>query len=289
MTALQNPIRVDVDPTANPARFCRQRSSGPALVDRHVHACLSQELCDILRLAGVSGSIVNVLATGNRQELRAALPTYLPPRSVLLPGLVCQISQDAGIPAKLISNLTGLYALLAFAASATTAHIAPLEPGRGARVIGNDTLVEAWQTAAVQGIAVLAEFTACVPPTVTDPDPAVIRITEVLRGVALGRWPCVRIDGAVIVPGWIERRNQQRRDVSIPAQLQANGDLQRIRVRDISAGGIGIEGDNTLRPGDKVSIKLDCGAQVPGVTMWSRDGRAGVKLDAHSQNSMALD
>ena len=115
------------------------------------------------------------------------------------------------------------------------------------------------------------------------------RLEELLRGVSLGRAPCVRLDGAVIVPGWVERRAQLRRQVALPAQLAVNGQSHKMVVRDISADGVGLEGEAAVKPGDRVNIALDSGVHMEGVAVWNRDGRVGVRLDKRLPNPVAGD
>ncbi len=263
--------------------------SGPQ--SRYLQAALIREARDISLLVAVSGSIVNVLATGQRLGLRSSLAAYVPPTPSVMPSAIKQMSHMDDARNNAVQGLVSFYALVSFARNATLVFADKREKSRKSPGVPIESLAEAWRAAAKQGINVLklldndearAEFGQ-------KDKYAAQRLVELLRGVELGRAPCVRIDGVVIVPGWIERRPQVRRQVVRPTEVAINGTNHTMVIRDISEGGIGLEGNAAAEPGDRVSIKLESGTHVSGIAVWSSDGRLGVKLDHQLPNPMADD
>ncbi len=258
---------------------------------RQVQAALAREARDISLLVAVSGSIVNMLATGRRTELRSSIAAYLPPQPIILPAAFDHVARMGGPANKTVQNLIGFYALVNFARTATLVYAEKFELNRGSMSVDIATLAEAWQAAATQSIGVLSFLDAEADRFAfgTKDKMAAERLRELLRGVTLGRAPCVRLDGVVIVPGWVERRAQVRRQVDMPAQVAVNGANHKMVVRDISAEGLGLEGEVSVKPGDRVNIALDGGTQMEGVAVWNCDGRVGVKLNKRLPNPVAAD
>ncbi len=259
--------------------------------DRHIQSALAREARDICLLIAVSGSIVNMLATGRRPELKTSLAAFLPPQPIILPSAIERVAHMDTVANKTAQNLIGFYALVKFARTATLVYAEKFEANRAGKGVDIETLVEAWRAAAIQSLAVLSllDNEADRHEFGTKDRVAGQRLVELLRGVSLGRAPCVRLDGAVIVPGWVERRGQLRRQVALPAQLAVNGQNHKMLVRDISTDGVGLEGEASVKPGDRVNIALDSGVQMEGVAVWNRDGRVGVKLSKRLPNPVADD
>ena len=267
----------------------RRRRQLAAHEAQQILAALASEARHISLLVAVSGSIVNSLAAGRRQELRAALPAYLPPKPLLLPAAAESAIRLDAIATPAIQCLVEFYSLVSFARTATLEHTKRLPNGGCGQTTDTEMLAEAWQAAALQSIKALTILDgqdAAADPASED-TAALRRLIEMLRGVTLGRAPCIRIDGAVIVPGWIERRKQLRREVDRPAQLSVNGIPHEMTLRDISVGGVGLEGHASVKPGDLVNIALDSGVNVQGVAVWNRDGRVGVKLTCPLPNPIS--
>ena len=258
---------------------------------RYLQAALIREARDISLLVAVSGSMVNVLATGQRLGLRTSLAAYVPPLPSVLPSALRQLTQMDEAENKAVQGLVSFYALVSFARNATLVFADKREKSDMNEGVPVESLAEAWRAAAKHGISVLKLLDNSEVRTEFGQKDKIAaqRLVELLRGVELGRAPCVRIDGIVIVPGRVERRVQVRRQVTRPTDVTINGVNHKMVVRDISEGGIGLEGNTGAEPGDRVSIKLECGAYVSGVAIWNSDGRLGVKLDQQLPNPVADD
>lgn len=257
-----------------------------------VLAALAQEAYDISLLVAVTGSIVNSIVASRRPQLRTSMAAYLPTPPLLFPASVGNATVATAMAVTTIQSMISFYGLVAFARSATLAYTVKREPGGVAGPISMETLGEAWQAAATQSIGVLTVLGYLDKSSVVNDGknniPAA-RLIEMLWDVTLGRSPCVRVDGAVVIPGWIERRGHLRREVNAPATLSIGGQRQTVTVRDLSAGGLGLEGGDNVKPGDHVSISLGTGINLDGVAVWTRDGRVGVKLATQAQRTIDND
>lgn len=260
----------------------RDRTGGGARNRRAVHVALAQEAHDIALLVAVTGSIVNAIVAGRRPQLRTSMAAYLPGQPSLFTASIGSDTASTALTPPTVQSLIAFYGLVNFARSATLGYSAKREPGGIAGPISMETLGEAWQAAATQAIGTLSLLGYLDGDSILFSEgrdyAAATRLVEMLWGVTLGRSPCVRIDGAIIVPGWIERRTHLRREINAPGVLTVRGTQQRVVVRDLSAGGIGVEGAKAVAPGDRVRVSIGDGMHFDGAVIWQRENRIGVKL-----------
>jgi hypothetical protein len=75
-----------------------------------------------------------------------------------------------------------------------------------------------------------------------------------------------------------ERRRMPRLELSHPAHLRYRGKLELVKLRNISAGGLGIQGNDLPARDTLISVFLD-GLIVPaGEVVWRKNNLAGIKL-----------
>lgn len=75
------------------------------------------------------------------------------------------------------------------------------------------------------------------------------------------------------------RPRMPRIEVSCFAFVREDGNCLRVRVRDISQGGVKIECASPLIPGSQLVITLPGLPPLPGVASWSNDGSAGISFN----------
>ena len=82
------------------------------------------------------------------------------------------------------------------------------------------------------------------------------------------------------VPRPEERRNDQRNlaTLRVAKLFQADGEVQLIRVRNVSAGGLMAELGYPLMVGDQVAVELSA-QRIPATVVWTREGTVGLKFD----------
>ncbi|MDQ3079229.1 MAG: PilZ domain-containing protein [Pseudomonadota bacterium] len=82
------------------------------------------------------------------------------------------------------------------------------------------------------------------------------------------------------VPRPEERRNDQRNlaTLRVAKLSQADGQVQLIRVRNVSAGGLMAELGYPLMVGEQVAVELSA-QKIPATVVWTREGTVGLKFD----------
>ena len=102
---------------------------------------------------------------------------------------------------------------------------------------------------------------------------------RILDAAALGETPCIDADGQPFLPAMPQRRNSTRRKLSQSAKITAAGRTAQAFVRNVSAGGFGLEQVPAFDVGQVLSIELACGRRFTGSIVWYKAGRAGIRLN----------
>ena len=79
--------------------------------------------------------------------------------------------------------------------------------------------------------------------------------------------------------GVAERRAHPRIPVDIPAAIDCRGTVRPVRIKDISQGGMMLEGAFGLFDGDRVTIRTLRGREFAGRIAWALGSHCGVKFD----------
>ena len=74
------------------------------------------------------------------------------------------------------------------------------------------------------------------------------------------------------------RRAAMRLPVMKRATSYSEAGIHSVKITNVSARGVGLAHDGTLRPGMFVSLVLESGAVRRGAVCWSKNGQAGVLL-----------
>jgi PilZ domain len=74
-------------------------------------------------------------------------------------------------------------------------------------------------------------------------------------------------------------RQFDRRRTSLRAILYRGDAFQSTVIRDVSKGGVGLEGGMSLLPGDKIHLQLMSGHRYRGTVRWWCNGHCGVSFD----------
>jgi PilZ domain len=101
---------------------------------------------------------------------------------------------------------------------------------------------------------------------------------RILEAAASGATPCINAEGAPFLPALPQRRNSVRRMIGQTARVTAAGRTVQAYVRDVSAGGFGLQQIAVLDVGQVLSIELATGRRFTGTVVWYRAGRAGIRL-----------
>ena len=86
------------------------------------------------------------------------------------------------------------------------------------------------------------------------------------------------IDGLPQLPDWAERRRSRRIPLNMDGKLRYRGQSRSVRVRDVSAGGMGVEFCGALDVGEIVMLTLESGRRFLATIAWCHTDRAGLTL-----------
>jgi hypothetical protein len=76
-----------------------------------------------------------------------------------------------------------------------------------------------------------------------------------------------------------ERRHVPRVELHQHLGIRHGTDFEFARTRDLSQGGVGIETNLALQPGDEVQIAFHGLSPLAGTVKWTRAGKAGIEFD----------
>lgn len=156
-----------------------------------------------------------------------------------------------------------------------------------AQTLGNDramalhrySLARRWRLvcqSAANAVQALAEETEDRLPDLYNLSAGILH--RLLEAAAVGQSPCITADGKPYLPPLPQRRRGARRSLQMPATLQHAGLTDKIFVRDVSQGGLGLEQVQRVSEGDAVTIVLETGRSFTGVIVWRKGSRAGIRL-----------
>lgn len=75
-----------------------------------------------------------------------------------------------------------------------------------------------------------------------------------------------------------ERRKMPRVELRCPVHIKSGGSFDRVTMRNISANGLQIEGEDLPAMGTFVSLFVDGLVVPPGEIVWRKDNLAGIEL-----------
>ena len=93
-----------------------------------------------------------------------------------------------------------------------------------------------------------------------------------------GETPFLSEDGAIFVPGSLERRKAPRRSVGIDVWIESIRGRQRVTLRDLSSSGAGLAKCRLLLRGMPITVQLPAGRRLLGTVVWIQGDRAGVRF-----------
>jgi hypothetical protein len=247
-------------------------------------ALLEAIVCDThsaALLTAVLASAVNGFKHSSPPRSDSLLKMYVPQEPAV--GLALgKWASEAGLEAQTVA------AVIAF--------FADLEPPRhqltrffnDAQTLGSEramalhrfALASAWRGVCHSAIAAIRHLNAEAEEQL--PDFYVLNggvLAQLLLAAASGETPCLDDTGQPFLPALPQRRRSSRRTLGQTAHITAKGSKFRGFVRDVSAGGFGLDQIPILETGATVSIELSTGRRFAGTVAWYSRGRAGVRFD----------
>jgi hypothetical protein len=103
-------------------------------------------------------------------------------------------------------------------------------------------------------------------------------IDRLLKGIMAGEAPCLDPTGALIIPGWAERRRHTRAVANDQIELRWRRTRYSTYVINRTAQGLGIVSVEGLRPDMIVEIATMDGNLTGARVVWVEAGKAGLEL-----------
>lgn len=225
-------------------------------------------------LIAAVGSLANMLAAGIEADAGVLL-AYLPPEAHSTIALLDKLI-GADLPPAVLGDLQEVVSRLESARTMTKAFCREhtTEAVRGG--VHVDVLAGAWRDLGECAATLLGMLSGHTSGSAQTEHAS--RVIALLTEVANGHSPCVRPDGSVEIPGWAERRREQRWVVDWPVRVSAPGGFAPARILNLSRNGLCLSTEVLLRHLETVSIEASPGRRLPGQVMWSKGNRHGVRL-----------
>jgi hypothetical protein len=223
--------------------------------------------------ATVGSSVANAQYTGNgKLSFADPVSCFLPDLPVSLkslPAHLASVSKDKELSLKLLS----LEAKLNFAVQLTQKSTSANSQE------SLEFLADRWKevcsgfhSALETTVAISADLGMVLPDTTV--------LLGLLEACANGEWPCLDEDMAVSIPGWAERRRNNRITCAIAIEIEVDGKRMEATITDMSQFGIGLDGCAGLKKGDSVVIATSKDHALDGHVVWAGDGSAGIHIVA---------
>ena len=224
---------------------------------------------------------VTSLVTAKRQSksvcVVGAVAGYFPSEPLIFPAVTAGMIAVTGHN-HLIENLHNYYSRVSFARSVTDLPETTWLSNDKMQFGGWSDIAEVWTRACAAAILVVH----CSHDTNFGTDPVkncqVNTIHQLLKSAKDGQSPCVRSDGRLFVPGWLDQRRHERTVIGFKVIIEAAGVRSHATLHDISVGGMGIVSCPSLPIGAQISVQLVDGRVLTGIVTWSGDQRLGARF-----------
>jgi len=215
------------------------------------------------------------------QRLMAGLPLWLPP-DLASHGSEGTWAFMGGGVLSIVNGLHDLKVRIAIARELTLRHCANMEAAGPRDPIAIDELAGLWGIICERSLGLIQDVSSALPHEAGlagTNAPGAVATERLLAAASLGASPCVTRDGAIEMPGWIERRSERRHRLRLDCELRTQREVWRLRTVDISRQGAGIAGSPPLVAGMRASLVIGRSADINGVVVWRTAERLGFRFD----------
>ena len=222
-------------------------------------------------------SMVTAKAAGRPLRFVGPATAYISPDPLIFPAVASWLTAPIKHPF-MVGSLHTYYLRLAFARVLTQMPEADWQPGADVKMENWRQLSDVWRrTCALASIAIHYWYDT-ISTLDVDVKSRLNAAHLLIMSAKNGETPCVRSDGLVFVPGYMDERRQERRMVGCKILLEAAGFCGSATLQDISIGGMGLAFCPAFAVGAQVSAQLNTGRRLVGIVTWSRGNRAGAKF-----------
>jgi hypothetical protein len=269
-------------------RFTDPQKSRPALVSSSEpiegHALFEALTCEFHWTSlqvGAIASCMNASLASRRAWMLRACGNLVPVESPVVK-VALRSWHDIGLPRELASTIARLHFDLADAKS----HALPLIHSAGSFAAPQVPLSKLEQITAVW--RKLAEDCR---DAVLELEPETrwrlngaytgnaLVLSKFLKEAATGSRTCVNQYGEVALPLLPQRRRLQRYMLLQSCKIFSQGTASIAFAREVSKNGLGVDCERDFSLRDAVVVVLRSGRKMPGLIVWCKDGKAGIRFD----------
>lgn len=241
---------------------------------------ISSLLGEFINSSTFAGAITSMVTAKNNSKkiyVVGAVSGYFPADPLIFPAVTAGmiVLPDHAV---LIENLQNYYSRLAFARSVTNLPESAWLSDEGVPFRYWADIADVWYRVCSSAILVLH----CSYDTNYGKNPAkssqINSLHQLLKMAKSGQSPCIRDDGRLFVPGWLDQRRHERKILGHKVFIDAAGVRCEATLHDISVGGMGISACPSLPVGARISVQLADGRVLCGIITWSGDQRLGVRF-----------
>jgi len=266
---------IDSPPAQKPARAIARFRRYRNLRDRTAIGRSSCGLADLLTiglLSAVIASVVTALSKGSSVRMIGNPADYLPPErltderpEVFFDDNLAAHLRDIRRQTKFAANLTRPSLDDFFAGMKTCSDFTPLK--------------DLWEPVCGQ-VRLLLLVVADLPETrYSNQIARILEVESLVKRARYGETPCIRTDGMVIVPGWIDQRREPRFTVNISVICNFSKKRVRVVLKDLSITAAGLCSCPTVPVGTAIAIELPNARILDGRVIWSQGTNIGVRFD----------
>lgn len=262
----------------------------PRTLQKHQKVLQSvlSEFYNSAKLTAVFSSLIHAQMRGIRLQNVSQATRFMPQTPQIFPAVAAGLTPLNG-HTDLIANLQEYYERIAFARGISDFEIMKPDDFDAKRIRELAQIADVWQR-----ICSLANVIAHQSFDVEENENAVrrqmlISTHQLIKAAHSGQHPCVRADGMVFVPGWLEQRREERRPTILPVRLEVGGKIDTAMLVNISSGGMGITSRIEISPGAQISVQLPDSRLLVAIVAWCSNGRIGARfLNPLSQSDPLL-
>ena len=236
---------------------------------------LSEFYCSA-KLAATFASIVSAKTNGRPLVIIGQRNAFIPDLPLLFPAAAAGLAPVVAC-STLLNTLQDYYSFLSFARSLSDTPALDL-PDQASTHAELHQLQNVWLK--VCALANLVVHHVYDVERLEDPARKVMlmSIQQLIVAAKNGNSPCVRSNGTVFIPGWLEERREVRHPRGWRVWIVYDGRREAATLQDISTGGMGLAFCDPQPVGSQISVAFPDGRCLTGIVTWAKDQRIGARF-----------
>ena len=228
------------------------------------------------KLTVVFTSIVNARHQAIELQSMSQPSAYIPTDPLLFPAVAAGLTPSFG-HSHLINALQDYYSRLIFARAFSVLPAAAAS-GITTKNLELDQIADVWQRICDLANVVAHQLYDVENIEYSPNNHQLLSIHSLIKAAQSGLCPCVRMDGSIFVPGWLDQRREARRPLGWKVWFESGNSRERATLQDISSGGMGLVACQARPLGTQISVQLTDARCLIGVVTWSKPDRMGIRF-----------